>query len=118
MDFTALYRLEAVLQWWREDNISVAQIHQYVQHLQQAFLQVIDSLAHPLLKRENLLVDDLSHHGHFLTFQLSSAEEVAQLADKLQQAGVETDYRGKRLRFGFALYHDVDDYQRLKKALS
>jgi len=118
MDFTALYRLEAVLQWWQDDNITVAQAHRYVQQLQQAFLQVIDALGHPLLKRENLLVDDLSQHGHFLTFELPSATEVAQLADKLQHAGIETDYRGRRLRFGFALYHDCEDYQRLKKALS
>lgn len=118
MDFTALYRLEAVLQWWHDDNIRVAQIHQYVQQLQQAFLQVVDAVGHPLLRRENLLVDDLSNHGHFLTFELATADEVTQLADKLQRAGIETDYRGKRLRFGFALYHDAEDYQRLKKALS
>lgn len=118
MDFTALYRLEAVLQWWHDANIRVAQIHQYVQQLQQAFLQVVDAVGHPLLRRENLLVDDLSNHGHFLTFELATADEVTQLADKLQRAGIETDYRGKRLRFGFALYHDAEDYQRLKKALS
>ncbi|WP_258239815.1 aminotransferase class V-fold PLP-dependent enzyme [Pseudidiomarina homiensis] len=118
MDFTALYRLEAVLQWWREDGITVAAIHQYVQQLQSDFLAVIDELEHPLLNRAALLVDDLAEHGHFLTFELPSAAEVAALAKQLQRGGVETDYRGKRLRFGFALYHDASDYQRLKKALS
>ncbi|RUO56485.1 aminotransferase class V-fold PLP-dependent enzyme [Pseudidiomarina homiensis] len=118
MDFTALYRLEAVVQWWREDGITVAAIHQYVQRLQADFLAVIDELEHPLLNRAALLVDDLAEHGHFLTFELPSAAEVATLAQQLQQGGVETDYRGKRLRFGFALYHDASDYQRLKKALS
>lgn len=118
MDFTALYRLEAVLQWWRDANLSVTTIHAYIQNLQTEFLQVLDGLEHPLLCRANLLVHDLQTHGHFLTYQLPSEEDVTQLADKLQQAGVETDYRGKRLRFGFALYHDVADYQLLKKALS
>ncbi|WP_258807492.1 aminotransferase class V-fold PLP-dependent enzyme [Pseudidiomarina sp. CB1] len=118
MDFTALYRLEAVLQWWRNDGITVATIHQYVQQLQANFLAVVDELEHPLLNRAALLVDDLAEHGHFLTFELPSAAEVATLAQQLQHGGVETDYRGKRLRFGFALYHDASDYQRLKKALS
>jgi selenocysteine lyase/cysteine desulfurase len=118
MDFTALYRLESVLHWWHTDGITVAGIHRYVQHLQEAFLKVVDALEHPSLNRATLLVDDLAEHGHFLTFELATAEEVATLAAQLQQGGVETDYRGRRLRFGFALYHDAEDYQRLKKALS
>jgi hypothetical protein len=48
---------------------------------------------------------------------LPTAELVTELAQQLAAAGIETDYRGDRLRFGFALYHDASDYQQLKKAL-
>lgn len=116
MDFSALYRLQSVLHWWERDRLTVAKMHAYVQQLQQAFLQVVDELKHPQLRREHLLAPDLSHHGHFLTFKLDSAETVSRLAQQLAQAGIATDYRGDRLRFGFAIYHDVTDYQRLKKA--
>ncbi|MGQ4276728.1 aminotransferase class V-fold PLP-dependent enzyme [Pseudidiomarina sp. E22-M8] len=118
MDFTALYRLETVLDWWQRDAITVEKMHGYVQNLQRRFLQVIDELKHPLLHRGALLAHNLAQHGHFLTFELATAEQVVQLATALRDAGVETDYRGRRLRFGFALYHDADDYQQLKKAFA
>ncbi|MDN7137052.1 aminotransferase class V-fold PLP-dependent enzyme [Pseudidiomarina sp. 1ASP75-14] len=116
MDFTALYRLQAVLDWWQRDGINVEQVHAYVQQLQARFLQVIDELEHPLLNRGALLADRLDHHGHFLTFELDTPAQAAELAAVLRQAGIETDVRGRRLRFGFALYHDASDYEQLKKA--
>jgi len=35
---------------------------------------------------------------------------VARIAAALKQQGIMTDYRGDRLRFGFALYHNAADY--------
>ncbi|MRJ42769.1 MULTISPECIES: aminotransferase class V-fold PLP-dependent enzyme [Idiomarina] len=118
MDLSALYRLESVLQWWQQEQLSVDHMHGYVQQLQQGFLAVLDEAGHPLVNRQRLLVNSLAQHGHFFTFCLDNPDQVQQLAEKLAKAGIETDYRGNRLRFGFALYHDVADYQRLKKALS
>lgn len=114
MDFSALYRLEAVLKLWREEGLSAERIHAYVQKLQTAFLQHIDSLGHAHINRDNLLVQDLAAHGHFFTFRLDSPELVASLASQLREQGVATDYRHDRLRFGFALYHDAEDYQQIK----
>ncbi|GGO71485.1 aminotransferase class V-fold PLP-dependent enzyme [Bowmanella pacifica] len=110
MDFSPLYRLAAVQQLYRKEGLGVAAIHAYVQNLQQAFLQHLDALQHPELNRQNLLTNDLSHHGHFLTFKLQSAEKVQQLHKQLNNHGVITDARGDRLRFGFALYHNQADY--------
>lgn len=117
MDFSALYRLQAVLEWWQHDQLSVDQIHQHVQILQQTFLHVVSELNHPLLNESNRLHQPSADHGHFFTYQLPSAEQVTELAEQLAAAGIDTDYRGNRLRFGFALYHDGSDYQQLKKAL-
>lgn len=109
MDFTALYRLAAVLDLYQQQSITIAAVHQHVQQLQQAFLTQLDQQQHPQLNRAALLGDDLTQHGHFLTFKLASAAEVAALSALLKQHRIHTDYRGDRLRFGFAPYHDVAD---------
>lgn len=110
MDFSPLYRLAAVQQLYQQQGLDVATIHAYVQGLQQAFLQHLDTLQHPELNRNNLLVNALSHHGHFLTFKLHNADKVQQLHKQLSNHGVITDARGDRLRFGFAIYHNAAEY--------
>lgn len=109
MDFTALYRLEAALLLFKQQGITVGRIHQYVQQLQQHFLALIDKLEHPLLNRNNLLLSEPAH-GHFFTFRLDSTGQVAELAAHLKHHGIETDYRAERLRFGFALYQNADQF--------
>lgn len=110
MDFSALYRLNAVLRLFKQQGISVGRIHQYVQQLQQVFLTKLAEANHARLQRSSLLVHDLACHGHFLTFRCGSPAEVAELAAMLKRNGIETDYRGDRLRFGFALYHNSQQY--------
>ena len=46
---------------------------------------------------------------NILTFRFA-ADDVARIAAALKQQGIMTDYRGDRLRFGFALYHNAADY--------
>jgi selenocysteine lyase/cysteine desulfurase len=111
MDFTALYRLEAVLDLYQTQGITIAAVHQHVQQLQQAFLVELARQQHPLLNQTNLIQHDLRQHGHFLTFRLADASTVAALASLLKQQGIHTDYRGDRLRFGFAPYLDSSDIQ-------
>ncbi len=109
MDLTALYRLQAVLELFAADGVTVSAIHQHVQQLQQVFLTKLDQLQHCWLNRGNLLVADLACHGHFLTFRGPDPDAVAALSADLKHCHIETDYRGDRLRFGFAMYHDVND---------
>lgn len=109
MDFTALYRLEAVLDLYQQQQITIDAVHLHVQQLQQAFLVELEQQQHPLLNRTVLLAKDLQQHGHFLTFRLPSTQQVAELAAYLKQHKIYTDYRGDRLRFGFAPYQDVAD---------
>jgi hypothetical protein len=52
---------------------------------------------------------DLACHGHFLTFRGPDTQSVAALSAYLKRHQIETDYRGERLRFGFAMYHDATD---------
>ncbi|MFN6969742.1 MAG: aminotransferase class V-fold PLP-dependent enzyme [Rheinheimera sp.] len=110
MDFTALYRLEAVLDLYQQQHITIEAVHQHVQQLQQAFLTELAQQQHPLLNHDTLLAQDLTQHGHFLTFRLPSVEQVSALASYLKNHKIHTDYRGDRLRFGFAPYQDATDF--------
>lgn len=110
MDCAALYRLEAALDMLSEQGLTVARIHQYVQGLQSAFREQLNSLQHPLLNDHNLLVRDHHQHGHFYSYQLNNEQQVRQLANYLREHQIYTDHRGNRLRFGFALYQNAEQF--------
>ncbi len=109
MDFTALYRLRAVFNLFSKNGLTVDTIDAHVQALQQTFLQKLDAIEHPLLHRKALMIDNEATRGHFLTFKLPNAEVTASLAGQLREQGILTDFRGDRLRFGFALYHSNEE---------
>ena len=109
MDFCALYRLRAVLSLFREHEITVDKIYAHVKAIQAHFLTHLDAQNHPLLNRDNLMVDDPDACGHFLTFNLPDEHITEMLAQFLRSHHILTDYRGNRLRFGFGLYHDAED---------
>ena len=110
MDFSALYRLRAVLTMLEAEGLSVDKIDAYIRHCQRQFLLQLEQVQHPILNIGALLQLTPDNHGHFLTFKLPSADITAQLSEHLRDNGVLTDYRGDRLRFGFALYHNPEDY--------
>lgn len=108
MDFTALYRLRAVLQLFEKHSLTVDVINRHVVDMQNHFLAELAKHNHPQLNQANLTVNDETERGHFLTFELDSAETTEALANALKSHGILTDYRGNRLRFGFSLYHTKD----------
>lgn len=109
MDFSALYRLIAALTCFKQEGLTPQRIHAVVQENQKLFLQELFRKDHGLLNRNSLLIEEPSRRGHFLTFELPSTEETQDLVNLLKAQGVHTDSRGNRLRFGFGLYHDLDD---------
>ncbi|MBX3041788.1 MAG: aminotransferase class V-fold PLP-dependent enzyme [Bdellovibrionaceae bacterium] len=106
MDLSPLYRLIAVLELFQSKGLSVERIHAHIQKQQGLFLKALAEIQHPLLNEKNLIVNDLSKHGHFLTFRLSSVEITESLQGRLHQKNIHTDSRRERLRFGFGLYHE------------
>lgn len=106
MDFSALYRLHAALTLFKNEGLSVNIIHKHIQKLQNNFLEHLDIIKSPLVSKNNLLLHDLNHHGHFLAFEMKSASETKDLHDFLYKNNIRTDYRSTRLRFGFALYQN------------
>jgi selenocysteine lyase/cysteine desulfurase len=110
-DPVGIYRLNAVFALLQSLNLTVEKIHRHIEALQRHFVARLESLALPALHPRQLVISlDTTPRGHFLTFR---TREAAALHRALLDAGVVADYRGDRLRFGFGLYHDPDDVDRL-----
>lgn len=117
MDFSALYRLIAVLEKFKSEGLTVEKIHAFVEKNQELFLAELDKRSHPLVNRQSLIREKGLSHGHFLTFDLPSTEKTQEMVKALSQNHLKTDSRGTRLRFGFGLYHDENDIRRAVEVL-
>lgn len=116
MDFTPLYRFNAAMQLLVDRGLDVAAIHAHVEALQRRMIEGLAARPIPVLPLDALIpgADAVGQRGHFLTFRTPHA---ADLHRRLAEAGVATDYRGDRLRFGFAIYHDAEDVDELLRRL-
>ena len=110
MDFTAVYRLNAVMDLFEREKIQVSHIHQHVQQLQSRFLDVIRELNHDELCEDRIVNHEdrerLKINAHFYAFNLDSLEQTEKMYQLLKKHMVLTDFRGTRLRFGFGLYQN------------
>ncbi len=115
-DPVGLYRLVAVMEWLVGLGLTVADIHAHAHALQQRFIDRLTSLdlrrLHP---GQFVLPLSQPRRGNFLTFRTA---EAGSLQRRLLDAGIVTDSRADRLRFGFGLYHDPDDVDRLCERLA
>lgn len=107
-DPSGIYRLGSVLEWLDGIGFTPKKIHEYVVELQEAFLESDPQLG-------ELLPEPGAERGNFLTFRSESAGKIY---NQLHEAGVVTDYRGDRLRFGFGIYQDRTDVDRLTKVIA
>lgn len=106
MDFSGLYRLEAVLELLEREKITVQAIHSHIQLMQKNFRNALQEFSHPVLKEENIVKNRFDCHGHFYAFETYDSVLTRQLHDELKARQIRTDYRGTRLRFGFGLYQE------------
>ena len=115
MDYSTLYKALAILELYERDGVTVDKIHNYVLAAQQRFLSAMESAKHPLLNRDNLIHHDLEKgHGHFFTFDCTTAQNAEKLQEELNTRGVLCDRRKQLLRLGFAMYHAQDEtFQRV-----
>jgi len=106
-DQTALYRFVAVMDWTVQLGLTPAEIHRRGHDLQRAFAQALDARRLPGLGSDCLVVPlDEPDRGQFLVYRTPKAGEINR---RLMDADIVTDCRGDRLRFGFGVYHDLDD---------
>lgn len=110
-DPVGLYRFRAVMDWLAGLGVTIDAIHAHVHALQRAFVDRLGARRLAALDPRQLIVPiEEANRGHFLTFR---TPEAGVLHQRLLDAGIVTDYRGDRLRFGFGLYHDLQDIDRL-----
>ena len=104
-DPSGIYRLHAALNWAQSVGATPAAIHDHAHALQERFVAGLG-------RWEDRLVVPLSQpaRGNFLAFDLPDAEA---WQARLTAAGVVTDRRGSRLRFGFGVYHRTADVDAL-----
>jgi len=114
-DPVGLYRFRAVMEWLARLGVTVEAIHAHVHALQRAFVDRLAARKLAGLDPRQLVVPIAeANRGHFLTFR---TPEAGALHQRLLDAGIVTDYRGDRLRFGFGLNHDPGDIDRLCERL-
>ncbi|MFG1500600.1 aminotransferase class V-fold PLP-dependent enzyme [Halobacteriovorax sp. XZX-3] len=111
MDFTAIYRMNAVLNLWKNEKVTVHDIHLHVEKNQADFLSGIKGTT-----LENKIVTT-ANRGHFIAFIFTTALECEEYAKSLKTKRVNVDYRRNILRFGFSIYQDSDDIIKLIKII-
>ncbi|MBI1381580.1 MAG: aminotransferase [Planctomycetaceae bacterium] len=110
-DPTGLYRFVAVQDMLEREGLTPLVLHNHARALSDRFLGGLERKRPLGLSAEQLVpARHVERRGNFLTFRRPDAGE---LKAKLWDAGVITDCRADRLRFGFGIYHDAADVDRL-----
>jgi len=113
-DATPWFRFNAVWDLWAREGVSIEDIHAHVAARQARLIDGIEATCPTCLDGAELIPGGAHPFGHFVTFRTDGA---GALHEALRAANVLTDYRGDRLRFGVALYHDDSDIDRLLDVL-
>jgi selenocysteine lyase/cysteine desulfurase len=114
-DASGLYRMRAVLQLLAQEGVDARKIQAHVASLQAQFLAGLGARNIAALPESALVPPRGSARGSFLTFDLENAEAIER---RLEEHHIGVDRRGKRLRFGFGVYHDAAYVEKLLARLS
>jgi selenocysteine lyase/cysteine desulfurase len=103
-DASGLYRFNAVMRWLHGLGVTAREIHAHVDGLERKFLDGLAGAGLARLPVAALTPPAGQPRGNFLTFDLDDAEDTER---RLANHGIIVDRRGRRLRFGFGVYHDA-----------
>lgn len=117
-DPSGLYRFNAVWDLFQTEGLDVEAIHRYIKGLETLFLGHLSPIILKSHKLTPLIPENLNWHGHFLTYEGETETSAAEFQDSLKTHGILIDRRGKRLRFGFGLYHNETDVLSLTHKLN
>jgi len=102
-DASGLYRFNAVMRWLHDLGVTPRAIHAHVARLQLRFLAGLADAPLARLPVVSLTPPYGEPRGNFLAFDLDDAEDVER---RLAAQRIVVDRRGRRIRFGFGVYHD------------
>ncbi len=107
-DPSGLYRLDAAMRWFEGVGLTAAAVHAHAMDLAERFCAGLRGTAFDSWR----LVTPLGEpgRGNFLAFETPEAEA---WQSRLAAAGVVTDRRGWRLRFGFGPYQTTEEVDSL-----
>lgn len=108
-DASGLYRFNAAWDLFHREGLTIQAIHDYVKTLQKEFIRHLPESFLTSQSLRPLYSQDLTWHGHFLTFEATTEAEAQRTEETLRTSGIIIDRRGKRLRFGFGLYQNQAD---------
>ena len=114
-DPCGLYRLNASMEWLASTGTMHAAVRAHAHRMQDRFLAGLDRLALTELRTQDLVPPRGTPRGNFLVFDVDDAEARYK---RITAAGIGIDRRDRRLRFGFGVYHDDDQIDRLLETLS
>ncbi|MGZ5114135.1 MAG: aminotransferase class V-fold PLP-dependent enzyme [Usitatibacter sp.] len=114
-DPSGLYRFDAAMAWLASTGTTIEDIHRHSAGLQKLFLDGLSRLGLSELTPAHLVPAAGVARGNFLAFDLDHAED---RHERIAAQGVTIDRRGRRLRFGFGVYHDESQVSRLIEVLS
>jgi selenocysteine lyase/cysteine desulfurase len=109
-DASGLYRFNAVMRWLDGLGITPREIHAHAARLERRFLAGLAEAKLAALAVDALTPPERFPRGNFLAFDLDGAEEVER---RLAAHRILVDRRGRRIRFGFGVYHDEPFVDRL-----
>jgi kynureninase len=113
-DPCGVYRFNAAMDLLESTGTTPERIHAHSRALQERFLEGLERLALPQLSPRDLALPRDVPRGNFLVFDVDDAETTY---DRLAAAHIAIDRRDRRLRFGFGVYHEPSDVDRLLEAL-
>jgi selenocysteine lyase/cysteine desulfurase len=115
-DPSGLFRLAAVFAWMHAIGLTVSAIHAHVLGLQAAFLKCVEAAGIEPLRHAKLVTPiGSSERGHFLCYETPEAPSIHA---RLAAAGIMTDVRGARIRFGFGCYHTEPEIEEAVTAMA
>ncbi|PWS37670.1 aminotransferase [Falsiroseomonas bella] len=107
-DPSGLYRLSAALDWFAAQGLTTAMVRDHAHALQRRFVAGLPGTG---LDPAALVVPlEEARRGNFLTFDLPDAET---WQARLSAAGIVTDRRATRLRFGFGIHQTAEEVDAL-----
>jgi len=109
-----LYRLNASMEWLASTGTTHADVRRHAHRMQERFLAGLRAAKLDELRVEDLVPPLGTPRGNFLVFDVEDAEERYK---RITAAGIGIDRRDRRLRFGFGVYHDDDQVDRLLETL-
>ena len=114
-DPSGLYRFDAAMTWLASTGTTIDDVHRHSLAMQEHFLDGLLRLGLAELAPGHLVPPAGVQRGNFLAFDVDDAQA---RHERITAEQITIDRRGRRLRFGFGVYHDQAQVEQLLERLA